>query len=91
MTHPSTRHSPPGYSILDLLYPFAGPCAICGGPDKRHRLADSLIEQARAGDSPAMLARAYSVGGWEMTEQTVTALVEYAAKRTRQHKARWPE
>ena len=76
--------------ILDLLYPYAGECAFCGHPDKRHRLADSMIENVRAGDPPSVVARAYSGGGIDFTEETVNALVEYAAKRTAQHKARWP-
>lgn len=72
-------------SVLDTLYPYAGPCAFCGYSDKRHRLADSIIENVRAGDAVWHVADNYDV-----SEQAVTALVEYAAKRTRQHKARWP-
>jgi hypothetical protein len=73
------------YSILDVLSGYAGECFICGGPDKRHRLADSIISNVRGGDSVASVARAY-----EVPEEAVRTLVEYAAKRSRQHKARWP-
>lgn len=79
-----------GYAVLDALYPFAGPCLICGGRDKRHRLADSMIENVRAGDAPEQVAAAYSAGGVTFSADSVNRLVEYAAKRTRQHKARWP-
>ena len=79
-----------GYAVLDVLYPFAGPCLICGGRDKRHRLADSMIENVRAGDSPRQVADAYSGGGVAFTEEAVNQLVAYAAERTRRHKARWP-
>lgn len=69
-----------------MLYPFAGPCALCGGSDKRHRLADSIIENVRAGDSVRLVANAYDV-----SQEAVTALVAYAAEQTRKHKARWPQ
>lgn len=36
-------HSRKLIAELDEHYPPCGPCAICGGPDKRHRLWDSLI------------------------------------------------
>ena len=47
--------------VLDVLYPYAGPCAICGGPDKRHRLADAIVENVRAGDDPEAVADNYDV------------------------------
>lgn len=78
-------------SVLDVLYPFAGPCGICGGPDKRHRLADAIIENVRAGDSPAMVAAIYSDDVLPISVEAVNTLVDHAAKRTRQHKKRWPE
>lgn len=79
-----------GYAILDLLYPYAGPCLICGGPDKRHRLADSIIENVRAGDSERFVADAYSTRDFKITERTVAALVYYAFEQSRRKKARWP-
>ena len=47
--------------VLDVLYPYAGPCAICGGPNKRHRLADAIVENVRAGDDPEAVADNYDV------------------------------
>lgn len=42
---------------LDIaLYPYVGPCAFCGRPDKRHRMFDSIRDMARAGDSAQLLA-----------------------------------
>jgi hypothetical protein len=73
-------------AVLNVLRPYSGPCAFCGHPDQRHRLADALIENVRAGDSPEGVADTY-----EVPVDAVRTLVEYAAKRTRQHKARWPE
>jgi len=31
-------------ATLDRHYPPCGPCAMCGGPDKRHRLWDALMD-----------------------------------------------
>jgi hypothetical protein len=36
---------------LDALMHPAGPCAFCGGPDKRHRVIDAIRERVRAGGS----------------------------------------
>jgi hypothetical protein len=41
---------------LNALFTFRGPCGICGGPDARHRLWDSLIDCHRAGDSIESIA-----------------------------------
>lgn len=38
-------------SALALMGPFAGPCAFCGLPDRRHRMLESVAENVRAGDS----------------------------------------
>lgn len=51
----------PGPSVLDVLYPYAGPCAFCGGSDKRHRMADAITENVRAGDSVRLVADGYGV------------------------------
>lgn len=59
-----------GYRELDVLGRYAGPCWFCGGPDKRHRLADSIVGGVRAGDSPEETARSYVV-----SVETVNALV----------------
>jgi len=31
------------YPELDKWFPPRGPCAFCGGPDKRHRLWDAIL------------------------------------------------
>ena len=70
--------------LLDLLYPFAGPCALCGYHDKRHRLADAVIGGVWAGDSVESTAEDYGVSA-----DAINALVAYAERRRQQHKARW--
>lgn len=60
-----------GYPALDVLGSFAGPCWVCGGPDKRHRLADSLTECVRAGDSVEFVA-----DGFGVPEATVRQLMQ---------------
>jgi hypothetical protein len=62
---------PPGPSVLDVLYPYAGPCAFCGHYDKRHRMADAIVENVRAGDSVEMVAE-----GYDLSEEAVRALIE---------------
>lgn len=57
--------------LLDVLYPYAGTCAFCGFGDKRHRLADSIVENVRAGDSVPFVAENYGV-----SETAVEALVD---------------
>jgi hypothetical protein len=42
---------------LDKRFKKAGPCAICGGPDKRHRLWDALDSQSRGSLGVAGTAR----------------------------------
>jgi hypothetical protein len=60
-----------GYPALDVLGAFVGPCWVCGGPDKRHRLADALVENVRAGDSVEFVA-----AGYDVPVETVRRLVE---------------
>lgn len=52
LTHPPA-------SLDEALYPYAGPCAFCGRPDKRHRMFDAIREAHRAGDSVGLLADGY--------------------------------
>jgi hypothetical protein len=74
--------------ILDVLYPYAGPCAFCGFGDKRHRLADSLVEQYRAGDSVDLIVDAFE---WPdaVNEKSITTLVAYAEESRRRRRHRW--
>lgn len=45
---------------LDKRWPKCGPCAMCGGPDKRHRLWDAIETSGRL-DGVAFAARDYDV------------------------------
>ena len=44
---------------VDEFMPFRGPCAICGGPDARHREVDAMLGAVRAGDPISVVADAY--------------------------------
>lgn len=46
---------------LDLVGAFRGECAVCGGPDARHRLFDAIQEQQRAGDPSSLVAENYGI------------------------------
>lgn len=48
-------------SWVDEEMPPAGPCGICGGPDKRHRVIDAAIGMVMAGDHPAAVAEDYGL------------------------------
>ena len=63
-------------SILDVIGPYRGRCAACGGPDQRHRLADALVESVRAGDSVPFVAHAYGV-----SEAIIDALCDWPIPR----------
>lgn len=41
---------------LQAVHRYAGECIFCGGPDKRHRVMDSITGQFHAGDSVAYLS-----------------------------------
>jgi hypothetical protein len=45
---------------LDALGPYAGPCALCGAADKRHRLYDAIRSYALA-HSPREIAAFYGI------------------------------
>jgi hypothetical protein len=38
------------------LIPDTGPCALCGRPEERHRVADAVLRRIRAGDTVAAVA-----------------------------------
>ena len=57
---PASPHPAP-LTIDTALYPYAGPCAFCGRPDKRHRLFDAIRENHRAGDGIEFLSEAYDL------------------------------
>ena len=74
--------------ILDVLYPYAGPCAFCGFGDKRHRLADALVGSYQAGDSIDSIIEAYE---WPevVTAEAIETLVAHVEANRRRHKHRW--
>jgi hypothetical protein len=67
---------------LNRLYPKRGPCAICGGPDARHRLWDSIDGYLRVGEPLDFIMDDFSV-----TKEQVEA-VQRAYRKAR--KARRP-
>ena len=46
---------------LDKYYPPAGPCAVCGHRDKRHRLWDVIMGMYKGGDSVGIIAHDYNL------------------------------
>ena len=80
----SCGKSPEPYPVLDVLYPYAGPCLFCGGPDKRHRLADSIVEDLRAGDTQESVA-----DGYQMPVEAMAPLLETAERNRRRRRYRW--
>lgn len=42
---------------IDALWPPCGPCAFCGGPDKRHRMLDRHM----SGEPVSSIAEDYGV------------------------------
>lgn len=45
----------------DLVGPPAGPCALCGGADKRHRVFDAVADYLKAGGDPDQIADEYDL------------------------------
>jgi hypothetical protein len=70
--------------VFDVLYGYAGPCAFCGFGDKRHRMADALVEAFRAGDSAEFLA-----DGFDVKPTAIATLVAYADESKRRRRHRW--
>lgn len=73
-----------GVPVLDVLAAFTGPCDDCGFPDKRHRLADRIIEAAQSSNRPSTVAAKFDVD-----VGTVEELVAYAERRRKHKKSRW--
>ena len=44
---------------LDRHFPRCGPCLMCGGADKRHRLWDAIADRRRGGETAKSIARDY--------------------------------
>jgi hypothetical protein len=69
-------------AALDRRWPKAGPCWICGGPDKRHRLWDAIVDRLDAGESERSVGNDLSVSRLDMAE------LRYAYRLARkQHRA----
>lgn len=68
---------------LDRWFKPRGPRGICGGPDARHRLGDSIYGQWRAGDDTSALFSWFGI----KHRAIVAVLVEYELAR-RQHRRR---
>lgn len=60
-------------AAFDALGPHRGPCGLCGDPDRRHRVADAIVDRVRAGDSEEDCADDFGV-----TEADVRQLVYFA-------------
>ena len=56
-------------------YP-AGPCLVCGHPDKRHRMWDAIRDRFLAGESLAASARDYDVSRAEIEQWLRGAMTE---------------
>ena len=69
---------------FDVLHPYAGPCAFCGGPDKRHRLADSVVAYART-DGPDSIGDDFP----DVTPDMARALLAIVERNGRRHRYRW--
>lgn len=48
-------------SLIDAELPFAGPCLICGGPDKRHRVLDAVADMVRNTEDVETLTADYGL------------------------------
>lgn len=48
-------------AVLDRWLPFAGPCAFCSHPDRRHHLVDAIRGAYRAGESVTRVAAWFEV------------------------------
>lgn len=72
-----------GDQRLDVLHGYAGECAFCGAPDKRHRLADAIEQRARAGESWDSIIDDY---GGEVTHEAIQAIVRAYTEARRMHR-----
>lgn len=46
---------------IDRLMPYRGKCGVCGGPDARHRVIDSIAERLAVGERPGEIAAEFAV------------------------------
>ena len=57
---------------IDAAIPYSGPCGLCGGPEARHRVLDTIAERVRAGEYLAAVAWDYN-----LSVPIVAAIVEH--------------
>jgi hypothetical protein len=48
-------------ATIDRYFKFRGRCGVCGGPDARHRVIDSIAERLAAGEYPDVIAQEFGV------------------------------
>lgn len=65
---------------LDERWPHRGPCGLCGGPDARHRLWDSMDVHGRL-EGVAVAARDFGV-----STADIRLVIETYVKARRQHR-----
>lgn len=64
---------------LDLMFPPCGPCLICGGTDKRHRLWDAIECSVR------MDGLAFAMKDYDVSKREALALADAFAHARRRH------
>jgi hypothetical protein len=72
---------------LSERWPPSGPCAICGGPDKRHRLWDAVDMSGRL-DGVRFAAKDYSMSGGDV--RLVMRAYEMARREHRRLPGQYP-
>lgn len=75
-------------TIDEALGPYAGPCALCGRPDKRHRLFDTIRGELKAGASVESICWNSSISEqaveWIVTRQRFPIIGRNAVKTWRE-------
>ncbi len=49
------------YMGILAMFDESGPCAFCGHPDARHRVADAVVERVKAGEPIDEVAHDYGL------------------------------
>jgi hypothetical protein len=75
----------------DRLYPHAGPCGVCGWPDKRHRIADAITAMYLAEDDPDLIAEDFGTTADVVVEVAEAGAATILARRqARIRRDAWP-
>ena len=56
---PRVKPLPKGHKVVE--WHGKSECAFCGGPDKRHRVYDAIVDMVRGGDDPERIADDYGM------------------------------